>query len=54
MTEAAVKAAEDIQAEAALKQYRANLDILRMAESERRIADHMALNKLTRSQRAGA
>ena len=50
MTEAAVKAAEDIQAEAALKQYRANLDILRMAESERRIADHMALNKLTRSQ----
>jgi hypothetical protein len=50
MTEAVSAAMEDIKAEAALKEYRAGLNVIRIAESEQRIADAMGLNGLTRSQ----
>lgn len=50
MQEAAVEAMKDLQAEAALKEYRATLQVLRTAEVESGITGQMALNKLTRSQ----
>lgn len=43
MVEAATAAMQDIQAQAALKEYRGQLQILRTAETEARIADQMAL-----------
>jgi len=43
MVEAATAAMQDIQAQAALKEYRGQLQILRTAETETRIADQMAL-----------
>jgi hypothetical protein len=49
MAEAAVEAMADIQAQAALKEYRANLQILRTAETGNRIAGHRALSDLTQS-----
>jgi DNA-binding transcriptional regulator YdaS (Cro superfamily) len=50
VAEASAKAMEDIQAEAALKEYRATLQVLRTAESDARIGKQMALAGLTRSQ----
>jgi hypothetical protein len=50
MTEAVTAAMADIQAEAALKEHRASVNVLRIAESENRIKDAMNLNGLTRSQ----
>jgi len=43
MVEAATAAMQDIQAQAALNEYRGQLQILRTAETEARIADQMAL-----------
>lgn len=49
--EAVAKAMEDVQAEAALKEYRAGLQVLRAAETNSRIADQQALRQgVTRSQ----
>lgn len=50
VAEATAKAMEDVQAEAALKEYRASLQLLRTAETEARIAGQMELGGLTRSQ----
>lgn len=50
VAEASAKAMEDIQAEAALKEYRASLQVLRTAESNERIVEQMSLTGLTRSQ----
>ena len=50
VAEAMTKAMEDIQAEAALKEYRASLQVLRTAETEARVGEAAALNGLTRSQ----
>lgn len=50
MIEAATKAMEDIQAQAALKEARATMQILRTAETEARIGQQSQLSKLTRSQ----
>lgn len=50
VAEAMAKAMEDIQAEAALKEYRAGLQVLRTAETDSRVAEQMRLTGLTRSQ----
>ena len=50
VAEAMAKAMEDIQAEAALKEYRASLQVLRTAETDSRVAEQMRLTGLTRSQ----
>lgn len=50
IAEATAKAMEDIQAEAALKEYRAGLQVLRTAESDARISEQMKLAGVTRSQ----
>ena len=50
VAEAMAKAMEDIQAEAALKKYRASLQVLRTAETDSRVAEQMRLTGLTRSQ----
>ena len=50
VAEAMAKAMEDIQAEAALKEYRARLQVLRTAETDSRVAEQMRLTGLTRSQ----
>jgi hypothetical protein len=49
MAEAMTVAMEQIQAEAALKEYRASLQVLRTAEAETRITESAALSGLTRS-----
>jgi hypothetical protein len=49
--EAVAKAMEDVQAEAALKEYRAGLQVLRAAETQQRVADQQSLRAgVTRSQ----
>jgi hypothetical protein len=50
VTEAAIAAMEDVQAQAALKEYRATLQVLRTAETDARVKDAAALGDLTRSQ----
>lgn len=50
VAEAMAKAMEDIQAEAALTEYRAGLQVLRTAETDSRVAEQMRLTGLTRSQ----
>jgi len=50
VTEAAVAAMEDMKAQAALKEYRATLQILRTSETDMRIQSAAALGNLTRSQ----
>ncbi len=51
MAEATAKAMEDVQAEAALKEYRAHLQVLRAADTEERvIAQQQYGHKVTRSQ----
>lgn len=50
VAEAMAKAMEDIQAEAALEEYRASLQVLRTAETDSRVAEQMRLTGLTRSQ----
>jgi hypothetical protein len=50
MAEATAKAMEDIQADAALKEYRASLQVLRTVETESRVTEQMGLSGLTRSQ----
>ena len=50
MAEATAKAMQDVQAEAALKEYRAGLQVLRTAESETRITEQMRLVGATRSK----
>jgi len=50
IAEAMAKAMEDVQAEAALKEYRANLQVLRTSEVEAAITDLMKQGRLTRSQ----
>ena len=50
VAEASAEAMADVQKQAALKEYRAGLQVLRAAESDTRIGEHMKLNKLTRSQ----
>lgn len=50
MTQAAAEAMADLQTQAALKEYRASLQVLRAAESDGRIAAAMEINGLTRSQ----
>lgn len=50
MAEAVTEAMTKIRADAALKEYRASLQVLRTAESEKRIATHRSVNKLTQSQ----
>lgn len=51
MAEAVAKAMEDIQAEAGLKEYRAGLQVLRAAETERRLAEQMSAGTdVSRSQ----
>jgi hypothetical protein len=49
MAEAMTAAMEQIQAEAALKEYRASLQVLRTAEAETRITEQATLSGLTRS-----
>jgi len=49
MAEAMTAAMEQIQAEAAIKEYRASLQVLRTAEAETRITESAALSGLTRS-----
>lgn len=53
MTEAAVAAMQDVQAEAALKVYRASLQVLREAETATRIAEQRALPGTTLSESQG-
>jgi hypothetical protein len=48
--EGAQAAMAEIEAKAALKEARATMQILRTAETEARVTDNQALNKLTRSQ----
>jgi hypothetical protein len=50
VAEAATKAMQDIQAEAALKEFRAGLQVLRAAETEQRISQQRQLTDLTQSQ----
>lgn len=50
MAEAMAKVMQDVEAQAALKEYRATLQVLRTAETQTRIAEQMSLNKLTQSQ----
>lgn len=50
VAQASAEVMADIQAEAALKEHRAGLQVLRAAERETEIGDAMAANKLTRSQ----
>src|SRR5688572_21141543 len=50
MQEAAAAAMKEVQAEAALKEHRAALQVLRTAEVEQQILAQMTLNDLTRSQ----
>lgn len=50
MIEAATAAAQDLQAQAVLKEARGTMQILRTAETVGRITQHQGLNKLTRSQ----
>lgn len=51
VAEAAAKVMEDIEAEAALKEYRASLQVLKSAEADARIAEQMTLGQdVTRSQ----
>lgn len=52
MAEAVAKAMEDIQAQAALKEYRAGLQVLRAAETEQRVVDQQSLGKGTTRSRA--
>jgi hypothetical protein len=50
VTEAAIAAMQDVQAQAALKEYRATLQVLRTAETDTRVKDSAVLGNLTRSQ----
>ena len=50
VTEAAVAAMQDVQAQAALKEYRGTLQVLRTAETDARITATTDSTKLTRSQ----
>lgn len=50
IAEATAKAMEDIQAEAALKEYRASLQVLRTSETDARLGEQIRLSGLTRSQ----
>lgn len=54
MTEAAVAAMQDVQAEAALKVHRASLQVLREAETATRIAEQRALPGTTLSESQGS
>lgn len=49
MAEALNKAVNDLHGEAALKEHRANLQLLRVAETDSRIADQMRIGKVTKS-----
>lgn len=50
VTEAAVAAVQDVKAQAALKEYRQTLQVLRTAETDSRISSIQGSAKLTRSQ----
>ena len=50
VAEAAMEAMQRIEADAALKQYRSTLQMLRTAETAERIAQQQRVNKLTQSQ----
>jgi hypothetical protein len=50
MAEALQKASDDLHGEAALKEHRANLQLLRVADTDARIAEQMRIGKTTRSQ----
>lgn len=50
VAEAMAKAMEDVQAQAALKEYRAGLQVLRTGEVDAAVKEQMRLGKVTRSQ----